>query len=142
MVAIITVADLPTALQSADMIGLMVDGANARATRVAPCLAGEGENAPTEDQVAEAKLVLVGAVKRWHEAGAGALQSQSAGPFSQSIDTRQRTGYSLWPSEIADLQEICRGEDYPSGAFTIDTTPSGTRDGYWAAPDLWVPLEA
>ena len=47
----------------------------------------------------------------------------TAGPFGQTIDTRQRTGYNLWPSEISDLQAICKGLDAtPSRqAFSVDT---------------------
>lgn len=63
--------------------------------------------APTADQLAEAKLTLIGAISRWAEAGSGALQAQAAGPFSMTTDTRQRTGYNLWPSEIEQLQSIC-----------------------------------
>jgi len=142
VVAIIEVTDLPTALQSADtvdtMIETMVAGANARASRVAPCLAWDGSEtdkpAPTADQLAEAKLVLVGAVKRWAEAGAGAFQSQQAGPFGMQVDTRQRTGYNLWPSEIEALQDICAsGTDTSSGAFSI--IPSGGTSAHmpWCA---------
>lgn len=180
--AIIQVSDLPTDVQSAEMVDAMVAGANARALRVAPCLdtatvnwAGSteytigqkvlltggntlqvtsaGTSAATEptspslgatvsdgtvtwtrvappsfDQIAEAKLVLIGAIKRWFEAGVGAFQQQTAGPFSVSTDTRQRTGYNLWPSEIEQLQDICKQES--SGSFSVDTAPSGS----WHSP--------
>lgn len=177
MVAIIDVTDLPAALQSAEMITDMVAGANAKASRVAPCLldptstewatttayavgdlvrlaateflevatagtsgaleptipAAFGDTVtdgtvtwtrigPTGDQMAEAKLVLLGAVKRWAEAGAGAFQSQNAGPFGVTVDTRQRTGFNLWPSEIEALQDICAVSDDTTGkAFAVDT---------------------
>lgn len=126
---IINVIDLPTKLQTVEMIADMVAGANAKAVRVAPCLAYdgtvEGETAPTVDQLAEARLVLLGAVKRWAEAGSGAFQSQTAGPFGVAVDTRQRTGFNLWPSEIGALQDICAVSDDDSGkAFSIDTAPS------------------
>src|SRR5687768_16739346 len=95
------------------MVADMVAGASAKASRVAPCLTWTGtpveEPVPSADQLAEAKLVLLGAVRRWAEAGSGALSSQTAGIFAQTIDTRQRTGYNLWPSEITDLQAICSG---------------------------------
>lgn len=138
MATIIDVDDLPVALRSADMIEIMVDGANARASRVAPCLTWTGtpteEPAPTADQLAEAKLVLVGAVRRWAEAGAGSLQSQTAGPFGVTVDTRQRTGYNLWPSEIEALQEICSsGSDESSGAFSITPTASTSPHMPWCA---------
>lgn len=123
MAAIIAKTDLPTAIQSAEMIDAMVAGANARATRVAPCLAST-DPAPSADQLAEAKLVLIGAVKRWAEAGSGALQSQTAGPFGMTVDTRQRGGYNLWPSEIQELQAICSSGPVGRQAFSIDTAPS------------------
>lgn len=138
MAEIITVGDLPSALQSAELIDTMVAGANAQASRVAPCLAST-DPAPTADQLAEAKLVLVGAVRRWAESGAGAFTQQTAGPFSVSTDTRQRTGYRFWPSEIEALQDLCKGGDESSGAFSVDTAPCAPW-GQWVAPDQWVPL--
>jgi len=128
---IITVADLPTALQSAEMVSDMVAGANAKASRVAPCLTWtgqeDGQPEPSEDQLAEAKLVLIGAIKRWSDAGAGAFQQQTAGPFGIQVDTRQRTGYNLWPSEITDLQEICSsGTNTSTGAFSIRPSAGDT----------------
>jgi hypothetical protein len=180
MADFIAVADLPTALQSADMVNDMVAGANAKASRVAPCLiapttawdastayalddtvkltggealkvttagtsgtleptapANLGDTvtdgtvtwariAPTPDQLAEARLILFGAVKRWIEAGSGAYQTQTAGPFGIGIDTRQKSsGYNLWPSEITALQDICAtATTGSSGAFSI--IPGGT----------------
>ena len=188
MAQIITVTDLPTALQSADMVLDMVAGANAKASRVAPCLtiptsdwaattayvfdqsvkltSGEalkvtvagtsgataptapaaiGDTvtdgtvtwariAPTPDQLAEAKLILLGAVKRWAETGSGAFQAQTAGPFGQTIDTRQRTGFNLWPSEIAALQDICSSGTVNSGAaFSITPGDSGSVHQPWCS---------
>ena len=133
MAEIITKFDLPSALQSVEMVEAMIDGANANASRVAPCLA----DTPTPDQTAEARLVLLGAVKRWAEAGSGALQSQSAGIFAQTVDTRQRTGFNLWPSEIQALQAICSTGN--SGrAFEVDTMPADAGvygvDYWWSSP--------
>lgn len=126
--SIIAVSDLPTNLQAVEMIDVMVAGANAKAARVAPCLVST-DPAPSDDQTAEARLVLLGAVKRWAEAGSGALsaRTQAAGPFSlgETIDTRQRTGFNLWPSEITDLQAICSTEaPAKREAFSFDTAPS------------------
>lgn len=130
MAFIIELNDLPSAIQSDEMAHAMIDGANAKASRVAPCLAWDGVDvakAPTDDQMAEARLILIGAVKRWGDAGSGALSSQQMGPYSQSMDTRQRTGYNLWPSEIEALQGICKavGEGGRE-AFSLDTAPQGT----------------
>lgn len=125
MAEIITSDDLPAAIVSATdaaELALMIAGANARASRVAPCLAST-DPVPSADQLAEAKLILVGAVKRWTQAGSGAYSSQTAGPFAVAVDTRQRGGYNLWPSEITQLQEICGTKD--RAAFHIDTVPSG-----------------
>ncbi len=120
---IIAVTDLPAALQTAEMIGVMVAGANAKATRVAPCLAST-DPAPSDGLLDEARLILLGAVKRWAEAGSGALQQQTAGPYSVTVDTRQRSGFNLWPSEIEALQALCRDAG-PSMAFSVDTAPGG-----------------
>jgi hypothetical protein len=173
---IITLDDLPSSVRSNELAELMVDGANAKASRVAPCLAATtspwaasaayvigdrvalagGEllqvvtagtsdatepTAPTAvgrtvtdgtvtwqrvepaaDQLHEARLILVGAVKRWTEASSGAMQSQTAGPFSMVTDTRQRTGFNLWPSEIEALQSLCSTAT-KSGAFSLNTAP-------------------
>lgn len=121
MATIIEVTDLPSSIQSNELVAMMVLGANATASRVAPCLASS-DPTPSSDQINEAKLVLIGAVKRWADAGSGAFQQQAAGPFSVSTDTRQRTGFNLWPSEIERLQDICGGKD-AGKAWSIDTAP-------------------
>lgn len=99
-------------------LATMIEGANARALRVAPCLATNPE------AQSEAKLILLGAIKRWCEAGSGAIAQTAAGPFQLTTDTRQRTGYNLWPTEITALQELCSTRD--GEAFAIDTTPAPT----------------
>ena len=112
MAEIITEIDLPASIRTHELVTKMVAAANAKASRVAPCLTWADEDddhpAPTEDQLAEAQLVLIGMVKRWTEASSGAYQQQTAGPFGVSVDTRQRTGFNPWPSEIEALQEIIR----------------------------------
>lgn len=132
MAVIITESDLPSAIQASESIELMVAGANAKASRVAPCLAST-DPYPTDDQLAEARLILVGAVKRWVETGAGAAQTQQAGPFAQTIDTRQRTGYNLWPSEIEGLQAVCAGEDTSNTAFSFRPGGSTSSHMTWCA---------
>ena len=73
------------------------------------------------------------ALKRWAEAGAGSVQTQQAGPFSQTLDTRQRTGYSLWPSEIETLQSLC-ADGSTGKVFAVDTAPSsGSAHMPWCA---------
>lgn len=151
MVAIITAEDLPQSVRDRTdtaLLAAMVAGANARATRVAPCLAAT-EPPPTDDQIAEARLVLIGAVQRWADAGAGAYQQQTAGPFSVSYDTRQRSGFNLWPSEIGDLEAICAADATARKAFMIDqVSPTYSADdtvvidgqvvSLTDRPDLWM----
>jgi len=106
-------ADIPVVKAHA-----MIDDAMALAARVAPCIL---DSAFAHD--AAAKAIIRGAVLRWHEAGAGALQSRSdtVGPFgqAQTFDTRQQRRGMYWPSEIEDLQNLCRGDEV-GGAFAID----------------------
>jgi hypothetical protein len=113
----------------------MIDDALALAARVAPCIL---EN--TFEFDAAARAILRGAILRWNEAGTGAMQQQNAGPFGMQIDTRQQRRGMFWPSEITQLQELCRDGDLQGQAFTIDTMPAASRDGYWSAPDTWTPL--
>lgn len=142
MAEIIAVVDLPASLQTHELIDVMVAGANAKASRVAPCLVEALSAAePTDEQTSaldEATLVLIGAVKRWTDASSGAFQSQQAGPFGVTLDTRQKTGWNLWPSEIESLQDICRAlsDEQTGGAFAIDTSPTGSVHLPWCSLEL------
>lgn len=120
---IIQSSDLPSDLQANPQVELWVDGANAQAARIAPCLVSS-DPYPSDGQLAEARLVLVGAVSRWAAAGAGAYSQVTSGPFGVTTDTRQRGGYRLWPSEIEQLQDICGGS--AAGAFAVDTVGDST----------------
>lgn len=128
--SILAVTDLPAALRNHELVVELVAGANAKAARVAPCLVST-DPAPTSLMLDEARLTLIGAVKRWTELEAGAVQQQAAGPFSMSIDTRQRTGYNLWPSEIKDLQAICSAGQSKREAWSVDTAPVGASHLPW-----------
>lgn len=133
MADIIASTDLPQEVidaTEATQLTLMVDGANAMGSRVAPCL----DLTPSAGQLAEARIVLVGAVRRWAESGPGAFTQQVAGPFSVSTDTRQRAGFALWPSEITQLQDICASGGRSAGAFSFRITPA--TDGHLAWCDL------
>lgn len=179
MTAIIAKTDLPAAVQSAELVDMMVSAANAKASRVAPCLTqptdlwaastaytfghtvalagGEALRAvvpgtsgateptapdldgtvvdgevtwqrvgPTDDLLAEAKLILAGAIQRWSEAGAGAISTKTVmtGPYMETntLDTKQRTGFNFWPSEITQLQDLCKSGG-TNTAFSVDTAP-------------------
>lgn len=80
----------------------MIDDALALAARVAPCILDDDF-----EYAAAAKAILRGAVLRWNDSGSGALQSQTAGPFGQTLDTRQQRKGMFWPTEIEQLQELC-----------------------------------
>lgn len=97
----------------------MIADALALAARVAPCISEE-----TFAYGAAAKAILRGAVLRWHEAGSGALQSETAGTYSYSVDNRQTRRGMFWPSEIEQLQALCSNGEQ-SGAFAIDTVSTG-----------------
>lgn len=136
--SIIDVIDLPQSIKDAideDTLSLIVAGLNAKAERVAPCLAGD----PAQGVIDEARLILLGAVRRWAEAGSGAFTQQTAGPFSASMDTRQKNGgYSLWPSEVEALQTLCSATAERT-VFTIDTAPDPV---VAYVPNVWHPWGA
>lgn len=117
MSTIITKADLePFADIEPAKADAMIADATATALRVAPCLIDINTDQLLLDA---AKAVLRRAILRWHEGGAaGSVTQQSAGPFQQSIDVRRPQGL-FWPSEIEELQGLCRGAS--DGAFTVDT---------------------
>ena len=119
----LTPADLaPFATIPEDQATAMIEDALAMAVLAAPCLS-DGQLDPK--YAAAAKAVIRGAILRWHEAGNGALtqRQQTAGPFSQneSYDTRSQRRGMFWPSEIAQLQDICRqaGDVTPNAAFSF-----------------------
>ena len=126
MAPIVAKTDLPSAVQSEELVQAWLDAANALAARVAPCLVST-DPAPSVGQLAEAKLVLIGMIVRWKDAGAGALASQTAGPFGQTLDTRVKTGYNPWPSEVERLQAICASG--AGRAFEINTIPD--MNAFW-----------
>ena len=110
----------------------MIDDALALAARVAPCILED-----TFGYDAAARAILRGAVLRWNEAGTGAMQSQTAGPFGVQMDTRQQRRGMFWPSEISQLQDLCKGDEM-SGAFAVDTVPAvaGAAVGHAASCSL------
>jgi len=96
----------------------MIEDALALAATVAPCITEDsftGEGA--------ARAILRGAVLRWHESGTGALQTQSAGPFGVTLDNRQPRRGLFTPTEIEQLQGLCKGAS--TGAYAVDTVSTG-----------------
>jgi hypothetical protein len=130
----------PFATIDADKAQAMIDDTLARAARVAPCILDADLS---EANAAAAKAILRDVVLRKNDAGTGAMQSQTAGPFGVSLDTRQPVRTLFWPSDISELQSICADHngdvDNTSGAFEIDTAPATSGvygvDYWWTGPD-------
>lgn len=109
----------PSDFPGLDGAETLIEDAEALAVLVAPCL---GDDDLSDLKVAQARAILRGAVLRWNEAGAGVASQATAGPFSHSITPQARRN-SFWPSEIKDLQLVCRVAG--SGkAYSVDTAPT------------------
>lgn len=117
MVSFLVVSDL-TAFAPVDeaKAQLMIDDATAMAVMAAPCLE---TSELSLNQLNAVRAILRGAVLRWNESGTGAVQTQAAGPFSATLDTRQQRRGMFWPSELTQLQNVCGGST--ASAFSIDT---------------------
>lgn len=96
----------------------MIDDAEAMAVLAAPCITADPATL-TAPQLAALKAILRGAILRWNDAGTGALAAQTAGPFGQTLDTRQQRRGMFWPSELQQLRDLCGAT--PAGAFSVDT---------------------
>ena len=100
----------------------MIDDAEATAATVAPCLTDPSKLDAIQSQAVMS--ILRRAILRWHEVGSGAVSQQTAGPFSQSVDTIRASSRGLfWPTEITALQDVCKAVtgERRSGAFSIGT---------------------
>jgi hypothetical protein len=129
----LTTADLaPFATIDDAKAQAMIDTALARAARVAPCVRDE---TLSDDNAEAVKGILRDAVLRWHESGSGAVTQQSAGPFQQTIDNRQQRRGLFWPSDIEELQAVCRDHlgDGPTGAFAVDTVGTSIVHADWCS---------
>lgn len=91
----------------------MIADALGMAKMIAPCIVE-----PDFEYPDAAKAVIRGAILRWNEAGTGAITTKQAGPYQQVIDSNTRRNNLFWPSEIGQLEAMCRGG---STAFSIDT---------------------
>ena len=136
----LTTDDLaPFATIADDKAEAMIEDALARAARIAPCIL---DATLSTNNSAAAKAVVRDAILRRNDQGTGALQSQTAGPFGQVVDTRQSSRALFWPSEIAELQSICadhNGTTPTVGAYEVDTMPASAGvygvDYWWTGPD-------
>ena len=129
----LTLADLtPFAAIEETKAQAMIDTALARAARVAPCIRDE---TLSDDNAEAAKGIVRDAILRWHDSGSGAVTQQTAGPFSQTVDTRAPRRGLFLPSEEEELRAICRdhnGEER-AGAFNVDTLSTTVAHADWCA---------
>ena len=95
---------------SEEMAAAMIRAVTARAVGIAPCIADEGLS---EAQTELVRAIILDAATRWASTGGGAVQSQTAGPFGYTVDTRQDRKGTFLRSEFDDLRAIC---DELSGA--------------------------
>ena len=135
--AFLTPADLaPFATIDEAKAEAMIADAEAMAALAAPCVV-EPEFQADANLSGALVAILRGAIIRWNEAGAGAVTQQGAGPFQQTIDTRNPRKGMFWPSEIDQLRDLCksfRGRT-SSRAFELDTTPADAPGRYGV--DYW-----
>lgn len=100
----------------------MIDDSLAMAKLVAPCIS---DSDLSEDKAAAAKAILRAAILRWHDSGSGAVSQQVAGPFQQTMDTRQQRRSLFWPTEIEQLEKLCRADDTGGSAWGYDAVGCG-----------------
>lgn len=97
----------------------MIERALALAAWHAPCIASDDFQ-----YAGAAKAIILDAIQRWHDSGSGAVSSQVAGVFQQTLDTRVPRWGVFTDRDIAQLQEMCKGTSSPR-AFEVDLTPPG-----------------
>ena len=114
----------------------MIEDVEARARQAAPCIS-DPEFLADEDRTAAVRSVLRQAVLRWNDAGSGVFTQMGAGPFQGSTDTRAERKPLLWPSEIADLRDLCSqfaGDGVSDHAFSVrPQAASGDPHQPWCA---------
>ena len=68
--------------------------------------------------------------------------AHTTGRVSIRYKATQTPGYKFvgmfWPSEIVALQGLCA--DAQGGTYSVSLAGPDRGDGYWAQPNLWVPL--
>lgn len=102
---------------TSEKITHMIDLAEGQALAVAPQLA---HMTLTPEQEKAVKGILLAAIRRWWDAGSGAIGSRTVGPFSETIQSTAIVG-QLYPSEIKALGRISGGGRVFS--FSMDPCP-------------------
>ncbi|WP_433657548.1 hypothetical protein ACQPW1_38360 [Nocardia sp. CA-128927] len=110
---------------------LIIQDALAQADRIAECI-----NTPGFRYTDAAKAIIRQAIVRRLEAGSGAIVQQAAGPYSMTIDNSQQRKALFWPSEISQLQKLCR-DNKRASFHSIDTTPNWPDTDY-VPGEIWL----
>ena len=110
-----------------EQLAAMIDLAEGQAFAVAPQLA---TLTLTPEQVKAVKGVLVAAIRRWWDAGSGAISSHAAGPFSETLQTTAVVG-QLYPSEVKALGRI----GGTGRVFSFSMDPASDESTQWPS---WV----
>ena len=117
----------------------MIEDAESNAILVAPCLVNDDGTDVSDDldpnQLKAVKAVLRAAILRWNDAGSGGVVQQTAGPFSQTVDSRSAKFGRLWPSEIEQLQSVCANSS-GGKAFSVGQVPSSSVHSDWCTQTL------
>ncbi|ATL64931.1 hypothetical protein CRH09_00460 [Nocardia terpenica] len=106
--------------QAADII---IADAVAQADRIAECI-----NRPGFAFQDAAKSIIRQAIIRRLEAGSGAIVQKTAGQYAVTVDNSGQRKALFWPSEISQLQKLCR-DNTRRGFHSIDTTPDHAQVG-------------
>lgn len=118
----IAIEDLePFATIEATKAEAMIEDAEAMAALAAPCITSD--DFAYSDAV---KAILRSAILRWNDAGTGAVQSQTAGSFGMTLDTRQERRGMFWPTEITQLQNLCSTNQ--GGVYTLSLAGPDVED--------------
>lgn len=110
---------------------IIIADAIAQASLIAECI-----TIPGFKYADAAKAIIRQAIIRRLEAGSGAIVTQTAGPYSQTIDSSQQRKALFWPSEIGQLQKLCR-DSKRRGFHSIDTTPTWPETDY-VPGEIWL----
>lgn len=102
-----------------EQITSMIELAEGQALAVAPPLATLTLD---ETQQAAIKGVLIAAIRRWWDAGSGAVASHTVGPFSETMHTTAVVG-QFYPSEVKALRRIGAAGNVYSFSMDPDDEP-------------------
>ena len=127
---ILTPADLApfATIDEARALAMIAD-AEAMAVLAAPCIT-QPLFTSDEGLMAALRAVLRGAILRWHDSGSGVVTQQQAGPFGQTIDTRQVRRGMFWPSEVTQLRDLCTRFSGSSSNRAFSFSPAGYGSGH------------